>query len=434
MIRGPLTRILHTLGISSGFSAWLIRDEFNDADTSPINTPRNAVPGPGTLVFTEMDGNFSIGSGILEFSSPTVPAYDTLRFESSSSFNRSAGRTLVTQIQIDSGDSAYIYFSNSSESYSTLDDIEDGLCFYFEAGGEIHVVLTSGATLAESVGTWVAGTPYKISVTQLSEGAMYLIKGGTYTDWTLLFVYTEGTSNNLYPAFGNNNADGTLNFFRFWDAGESNFSPSFTVIPGQFTQSASNTQLDDGGFELWSSSTNLSQWTENLNGTSSINREGSDIDAGVYAARIDIDGSNSVASVSQFIPAGSASDLVEVLGYAKSEPTGAEFIASMNAEESLHALTDTYSPYTDILRTGSPSPVLELSSNSSANDNIYLDNFSLRRITENVSRSTSADALIDFEFILPDTPVGLMLMQAMNENFFLFLYRLVLGILRNMIN
>lgn len=429
----PLRGLLQVLGISrGGFSNWLLRDEFNDTDTSPINAPRAAVPGPGTLNFTETDGSFSIGSGILEFSVPGTPAYDVLRLQSVGSYARVAGRTLVTEIQIDSGDSAYLYLSDGIGDLSTLDDIADGLCFYFEAGGEIHAVLASGMSLADSIGSWSVGTPYKIALTQLEEGAMYHIKGGAYSNWTLLFVYTEGQSSTLYPAFTNYSADGSLDFLRFWDAGAANFAPSFLVTPGNFDQALSENLLEDGGFELWSSSTDLSQWEETLAGASTVNQESSDIDAGVNAARLDVDGTDDI-SVSQFIPAGSASDYVEVLGYVKSEPSGEEVSHSIDGDSYTHTLTDSYAPYTDTLLSGAASPEFVLLTEAE-DASIYLDNYSVRRVTRNAVQSVDSDALIDFEFILPDTPVGLMLMQAMEENYFLFLYRLVLGLLKTLLN
>ncbi len=57
--------------------------------------------------------------------------------------------------------------------------------------------------------------------------------------------------------------------------------------------------LTDGGFENWASATNLTSWSETLAGTSTINREASIVQSGTYAARLDIDGSNNAATISQ---------------------------------------------------------------------------------------------------------------------------------------
>lgn len=433
MLRGPLNRILHLLGISSSSSNWLIHDEFNDTDTSPINAPRTSVPGPGVLDFTELDGSFSIGSGVLDFAEQVSPVYGDLKFLSQSSFSRNTGRSLVTEIQIDSGDSAYLYFSNKTGDVTALEDIQDGLCFYFEIGGEIHVVLSNGTSLAESIGTWDYGVPYKISVTQLDEGAEYQIKGGDYTDWTLLFVYLEGTSDTLYPGFSNYLANGSLNYLRFWDADSSSFAPIFNVIPGEFTQSASGTSLTDGVFESWISPTNLTSWVESLSGLSTLNREDTLVHSGIYAARSDIDALNSQVSISQDLPAGSISDIFEVQGYVKSVPSGSSFSYNTNGDSFEHVITDTYTPYNDLLLTNSPSAALEVASESAASSSLYYDTLSARKITQNELQSSDADSIIDFEFILPDTPVSSALLRLENVNIFVLFYRFVMGLLKTLL-
>lgn len=57
--------------------------------------------------------------------------------------------------------------------------------------------------------------------------------------------------------------------------------------------------LTDGGFENWSSATNLTSWTESVSGTSTVNREASDVDSGTYAVRLDVDSSGSSVYVIQ---------------------------------------------------------------------------------------------------------------------------------------
>lgn len=56
-------------------------------------------------------------------------------------------------------------------------------------------------------------------------------------------------------------------------------------------------KITDGGLEAWTSATNLTNWTEILSGTSTINREPSVKHGGTYAARIDIDASNNYALI-----------------------------------------------------------------------------------------------------------------------------------------
>jgi hypothetical protein len=60
-----------------------------------------------------------------------------------------------------------------------------------------------------------------------------------------------------------------------------------------------DTRVTDGGFENWISATNLTNWTEVLAGTSTVNREGATQRSGTYCVRLDIDASNSSAYIAQ---------------------------------------------------------------------------------------------------------------------------------------
>lgn len=59
--------------------------------------------------------------------------------------------------------------------------------------------------------------------------------------------------------------------------------------------------LLDGDFEQWNSSTDLTYWIENLSGSSTVNREATEKTRGNYAARLDVDSSNSSVSIVQLL-------------------------------------------------------------------------------------------------------------------------------------
>lgn len=58
-------------------------------------------------------------------------------------------------------------------------------------------------------------------------------------------------------------------------------------------------KVTDGGMEAWASATNLTNWTEFISGTSTVNRESVTMHGGLYSCRLDIDGSNSEAHIYQ---------------------------------------------------------------------------------------------------------------------------------------
>ena len=57
--------------------------------------------------------------------------------------------------------------------------------------------------------------------------------------------------------------------------------------------------LTDGGFEIWSSASNLVNWAELAGGGSTVNRESAVVHSGAFCARMDIDASNNYGQVSQ---------------------------------------------------------------------------------------------------------------------------------------
>lgn len=57
----------------------------------------------------------------------------------------------------------------------------------------------------------------------------------------------------------------------------------------------------DGGLENWNSTTDLTSWTENIAGSSTVNRETSGVHGGTYCARFDIDASDNIAGIYQTV-------------------------------------------------------------------------------------------------------------------------------------
>jgi len=57
--------------------------------------------------------------------------------------------------------------------------------------------------------------------------------------------------------------------------------------------------LTDGGLNVWTSPTNLTNWTETVLGTSSINKEAAEKVEGDFSCRIDVDAGNSLSSFNQ---------------------------------------------------------------------------------------------------------------------------------------
>lgn len=71
-----------------------------------------------------------------------------------------------------------------------------------------------------------------------------------------------------------------------------------TVTPSATYEGPIYTEiLEDGGFEEWDDAFTPTHWGTDLYGTSTVNREASVVHGGTYAARIDIDADNEIASI-----------------------------------------------------------------------------------------------------------------------------------------
>ena len=57
--------------------------------------------------------------------------------------------------------------------------------------------------------------------------------------------------------------------------------------------------ITDGGMEVWTSATNLTNWLETVSGTSTVNREATEKIEGAYSCRLDVDASNNHVVLSQ---------------------------------------------------------------------------------------------------------------------------------------
>ena len=59
--------------------------------------------------------------------------------------------------------------------------------------------------------------------------------------------------------------------------------------------------LTDGSFEEWDDEHNLTHWAESASGSSTVNKESTDVVDGDYAVRLDVDGNNSWCAVMQSV-------------------------------------------------------------------------------------------------------------------------------------
>lgn len=194
---------------------WLLYDQFNVSAAAPLASPRTCEPGPGTLTLVQTDGQFSIVAGQLVFPTQTTPVWGDQGIITPSTLTNVVGRTLLATIRLTSGSLTVLAWKEAANL-----DIQAGAGNrYFinlsATSNTIHVGVASVSSF--SVGDWVTNQAYRLAISRRSAGAFMLIKGGAFTEWTLLWVATEAMADSLYPVLSNLSGVGTLDNLKVAD-------------------------------------------------------------------------------------------------------------------------------------------------------------------------------------------------------------------------
>jgi hypothetical protein len=103
-------------------------------------------------------------------------------------------------------------------------------------------------------------------------------------------------------------------------------------------------KVTDGGLEAWTSDTNLTNWTETLVGTGTVNKESTIIHGGTYSANINVGATGSGTLISQ--PVSTTSGLLyKITSYAKADSGTPSFAYDFVFTQSGITLTTDYAEY-----------------------------------------------------------------------------------------
>ena len=159
----------------------------------------------------------------------------------------------------------------------------------------------------------------------------------------------------------------------------------------------------DGEMEIWLSPTNLTNWTEVIAGTSTVNQETVVVHGGSNAARLNVDGSNSLALISQAL-ACSTGDFIEATVWAKA--SAGTPLARMDLESVPIAITlsTTYTRYRTLNRAPANNSA-QVFFRSQANTILYFDDASDKKLTPNTQLvAPSANMRLAGSYALPGSP------------------------------
>jgi hypothetical protein len=153
---------------------YLLQDEFTTNAGAPLTSPRTCEPGPGQLTLSQITGQFSIVGGFL-----TVASAGTSEPRGkSATFARAGGRTVLCRLGLSTGVISRVGWDDNNPQVETQG-------FSLTPGGEVSCRINS---IGMFVGQQTAIGTYECAFVMRSSGGFYFIKGGAFTNWTLVWV------------------------------------------------------------------------------------------------------------------------------------------------------------------------------------------------------------------------------------------------------
>lgn len=153
------------------------------------------------------------------------------------------------------------------------------------------------------------------------------------------------------------------------------------------------------GFETWASATDAANWSESLNGTTTINRENAVQHSGSYCARTDVDGSSSNAELVQSVTGLTVGDWFLISYWMRASVAGKTarfYIPNLvgGGPPVLNPVPTDWTQYFVVDRTTNVKLDYYCRVNSAANASIYFDDLSAKRVTlaSTFSGRTMADS------------------------------------------
>jgi hypothetical protein len=198
-----------------------LNDEFITADDAPVASPRTCEPGPGALTLVETDGTWAVSGGNLDFTAQSTPAWGDQGFYGDA-VARVAGRMFMTVLN-PSATNKEMWFGWSVNQRVTSDFPADGAAMAgFHSTSTPLRLRNDDKYITLSTVNYSTSTDYNVAIILRSAGSFIYMKGGAYTDWSLLYVEDTDSTATLYPVVSVKNHSGSFDDFRI---------PSLPYIP-----------------------------------------------------------------------------------------------------------------------------------------------------------------------------------------------------------
>ena len=172
---------------------WLLRDEFTDTRAAGAVNGTAATPGPGTRVVTDTGNNMTVSAGACQMVASNILWGDPGLWYGA--FARTAGRCLIAHWNPSAvlpGGGYTIGWDNGQVGLPGVNSFN-----MVSAGLEIKVY--NGAVIIDTGLAYALNTDYRLCVILRTAGAYWLIRGGAFTDWTLIYVGSTNNTATVYP-------------------------------------------------------------------------------------------------------------------------------------------------------------------------------------------------------------------------------------------
>ncbi len=171
--------------------AYVVNDQFTTDRSGGAVNGSAAEPTGGNRVVVDTNNVLSITGGVLSFATGGLAAGDPGLWYSA--ITRDQGLTIIGSVTTPNPATNPMVFGFDSNQAGNIGS--NGIQF---TGGNIQAY--EGASAKAIASSYTAGTTYQTAITLRSTGAYYFIKGGAYTNWTLIWSSALQSNTPVYPA------------------------------------------------------------------------------------------------------------------------------------------------------------------------------------------------------------------------------------------
>ncbi len=233
-----------------------------------------AEPGPGgNRLVRDVENKISIVGGVETWVAQATPAFaDQDRVYSQLPITRAFGVLAICKYRVSTANPNFpLAFVNSiTPGWSSFANVEAG--FYNNGAGQ-QLSIVYNATVGPIVGGIEVDTDYLLAIELRTNGAIWKIRGGIFTNWTTLFVHTLGSTSTLYVASTCTTAVFTLDDVRsparkFQDVplASDSFAGVAASMDGRLTDGLGHPEANGGGGLTWTDK--LGSWSIGSNSAS----------------------------------------------------------------------------------------------------------------------------------------------------------------------